>query len=74
MELYSLVEAAEYLGIVPGTLKQHVYEAKTIEPQKVGNSLVFTKEQLDNFQKNRRRRGRPRGTVKRTYCPLPKVE
>lgn len=60
MKLYSTTQAATYLGLTVSTLKYHIHEAENIKPRKVGNSLVFTQQQLDEFQANRRPQGRPR--------------
>ena len=60
MNLYSTQEAAEYLGLSLSAIKDHVHAAGNLQPQKVGNSLVFTQEQLDQFQATRRSPGRPK--------------
>jgi hypothetical protein len=58
--IYGTEQAAEYLGLsVPG-VKYHVYTTKRLTPQLVGKSLVFTREQLDEFNATRRGPGRPR--------------
>lgn len=59
MKLYSTKQAAAHLGMGESALKYHIYQGN-IKPQKVGHSLVFTQEQLDEFKSNRRPRGRPR--------------
>jgi len=59
-KLYSTQEAADYLGISLSTFKYHIHIAKNIKPQKVGRSLVFTQDQLDDFSINRRPQGRPK--------------
>lgn len=60
MKLYSTREAAAYLGIGVSALKYHVYVAGNLTPRKVGHSLVFTQEQLDEFKASRKPQGRPR--------------
>ncbi len=60
MKLYSTKEAAEYLELGVSAIKYHIHVAKNLHPLKVGNSLVFTQEQLDEFKANRRSPGRPR--------------
>lgn len=57
---YSTTEAAEYLGLSLAALKYHIHIAKNITGHLVGNSLVFTQEELDRFQANKRPQGRPR--------------
>lgn len=59
--LYSIHDAAKYLGISVSALKYHVHIAKTISPEKVGHSFIFTQEQLDLFKSTRRKPGRPKG-------------
>jgi len=58
--LYSTTDAAEYLNLSVAAIKYHIYVGRNIKPSLVGHSLVFTKEQLDQFQDNRRPPGRPR--------------
>lgn len=59
-QIFSTREAAEYLGISFNTMKYHIHYAKTVEGQKVGNSLMFTRDQLDEFKVNKRPQGRPK--------------
>jgi len=60
MKLFSTTKAAEYVGLSLSAFKYHIHIAKTIEPfQKIGHSLAFTQDQLDEFQANRRPQGRP---------------
>ncbi len=59
-KIFSTVEAAKYLELSVSALKYHIYISKTIVPRKVGNSYMFTQEQLDSFQSDRRKPGRPR--------------
>lgn len=59
--LFSTEEAAEHLGLTLAAMKYHTFVAKNITGQLVGNSLVFTKEQLDHFNQNKRPPGRPKG-------------
>lgn len=63
MKLYSTQQAAQYLGLSLSALKYHIYE-KHVEPQMIGNSLVFTQAQLDDFQKTRGSPGRPKKETK----------
>lgn len=58
--LFSTKEAAEYLGMNEGQMKYHVFTAKNIKGQMIGNSMVFTKEELDRFKTTRKPQGRPR--------------
>jgi len=61
MKLYGTAEAAEYVGLSLSAFKYHIHIAKTIKPfQKIGHSLAFTQDQLDEFQIARRPQGRPK--------------
>ena len=60
-QLYSLAEAAEYLGMDINALKYHAFTVNTIFSQLIGNARVFWKADLDHFQANKRGIGRPRG-------------
>ena len=60
-ELYSTAEAAIYLGTSVSTVRYHIGQGN-LNPVKVGNSRVFSKQQLDFFLVNRRKPGRPRKT------------
>lgn len=59
-DLFSIAEAAEYLGLEEATVKYHVYTAENLTGQKIGRSRVFTKQELDAFAENKRPQGRPR--------------
>ncbi len=58
--LFSIADAAEYLGIEEATVKYHVYTAENLSGQKIGRSRVFTKQELDDFAVRKRPQGRPR--------------
>lgn len=58
-QLFSTKEAAKYLGLHRQTIWYHITN-KHIFPAKVGNSRVFTRAQLDEFNATRRKPGRPR--------------
>lgn len=60
MRLFSLKEAAEYLGLKPETVRYHVYHSGYLKGQKVGHSLVFTQDELDRFKQSVPRPGRKR--------------
>jgi excisionase family DNA binding protein len=57
MNLYSVIEAAEYVGLKPETIKYHLYTSGYLKGQKVGNSIVFTQEELDAFKVSRPKPG-----------------
>jgi hypothetical protein len=58
-QLFSTAEAAEYLGISLSSMKYHVHIAGNVKGQLIGKTLVFTREELDRFEANRRPQGRP---------------
>ena len=59
--LYGTAEAAEYVGLSQSGLRYYLYVKKSLVPhKKIGQSLIFTREQLDRFQETRRGPGRPR--------------
>lgn len=60
--LYTMEDAAGYLGLSLSALKYHVHLADNLTPAKLGNTLVFTQAQLDEFQASRRPQGRPKPT------------
>lgn len=57
--LFSTSEASEYLEMTTSGLWYHI-KHDHLMPAKVGKTLVFTKEQLDEFQAHRRPAGRPK--------------
>jgi len=57
--LLSTSEAADYLGMTVRGVWYHIRRGH-LSPTKVGKTLVFTRDQLDRFQINRRPAGRPR--------------
>jgi excisionase family DNA binding protein len=67
-QTFSTKEAAKYLGISSNTMRYHIFYAKNIEGQKIGNSLIFTREQLDEFKAVKRSQGRPKGRRKDNYA------
>lgn len=54
MRLFGISTAAAYLGMSVQNLKYHVHVGGNIQPIRVGKSLVFSKEQLDDFAANGR--------------------
>lgn len=56
--LYSVTEAAQYLGIKPETIKYHLYQSQLLKGQLVGKSIVFTQAELDTFKATVPKRGR----------------
>lgn len=58
-QLYSTKDAAAYLKVSVSDIKYHVHTAHTLHPQRIGHSLVFTQEELDRFNRDKRKPGRP---------------
>jgi predicted ArsR family transcriptional regulator len=56
--LFSTKEAADYLGLSEAALKYHIYHGN-IDYEHKGNSLIFTRQQLEQFKRERRKQGRP---------------
>ncbi len=55
--LFTVKQAADYLRIKPEGVRYHIYESKLLKGQMIGNTIVFTKEELDQFQATRPKRG-----------------
>lgn len=62
-DYYGINEAAKYLGLSVSALKYHIFESKTLKPQKIGHSFIFTQAQLDEFKATKRSPGRPKKQV-----------
>ncbi len=58
-QIYSVAEAADYLGLSVPAVKHHVYNTGTLLGTLKGNSRVFTKAELDAWSAQRRGPGRP---------------
>lgn len=43
------IDAAAYLGMTEGALKQHVHTRRNIPALKIGHSLLFNRAELDEF-------------------------
>lgn len=50
-EIYNMEEAAQYLGIAKDTMYKYVSRQKRIRGKKIGRSMVFTRQQLDDFKR-----------------------
>lgn len=49
-KLFSVKDAAEYLGMSRQGVKWHVYQTKLLSGQLLGKTLVFTQAELDKFR------------------------
>lgn len=70
VKLYSTAEAAGYLGEDVGVIKYNYYITGKLEGSLKGNSLIFTKADLDEFQAKRKGRGRPPKQIARVQKAL----
>lgn len=60
-ELLTTAEAAAYLEIPLDTFKKYVFRTKVIQGTKRGNTVFFTRDQLDRFKASYMPRyGRPK--------------
>ncbi len=59
-QVFSTNEAAVYLDLTIPTIKYHLYRSKKLSGQMFGNSLMFTRDQLDEFKSIPRPVGRPK--------------
>lgn len=53
-DLFTMEEAAEYLGITRDSMLTYVSRQKRLIGHMIGRSMVFTKHQLDDFNASRR--------------------
>lgn len=54
---YTTVEAAKYLGFATDTIRRYVYRG-LISGQKLGNTVLVTKNELDRYKREKRNPGR----------------
>lgn len=59
-QVFSTKEAAEYLKLSIASIRYHLYHTKDLKGEPFGNSLMFTKETLDQFKINKRPYRRPK--------------
>ncbi|MEM6282697.1 MAG: helix-turn-helix domain-containing protein [Chloroflexota bacterium] len=57
--VYTMQEAADYLGISKSMMETYVIRRGEIPGEKIGRSWTFTKETLDHFNRSKRPKGRP---------------
>lgn len=58
-DIYTLKEAAVYLGVSIHDVRKHVYQLRDLTPNaRMGNVRVFTKDVLDDFARTWSRRKR----------------
>jgi hypothetical protein len=60
MDRFTTRQAAVYLGLSVSTVRYHVYVRRNLRPGKFGPLLIFSRDELDAFTRERRRPGRPR--------------
>jgi hypothetical protein len=55
-------EAARICGIEPRTVRQYAWEGLMPEPLRVGRTLLWSRDVLEEWARERRKPGRPRRT------------
>lgn len=58
-QVFDMEEAAEYLGISKEMMYTYVTRQQRLRGKKVGNSMAFSRQQLDAFKRTMRRPGKP---------------
>jgi excisionase family DNA binding protein len=58
-EIYDMSEAAQYLGISKEMMITYVSRQGRLRGKKIGNSMAFSRQQLDEFKRSMRRPGKP---------------
>ena len=53
---FTTSEAANYLGFAEDTIRRYIYRG-LISGQKIGNTILVTKSELDRYKKEKRNRG-----------------
>ncbi len=54
--IYSVNEAADYLGIKPETIKYHIYTSGHLKGQRTGGRRMLTEEELEKFKEKMRKK------------------
>jgi hypothetical protein len=58
--IYTVRQAAEYLGLTVPTIKHHIYVSHTLVPDgQIGHNVIFYQGTLDAWAATRRGPGRP---------------
>ena len=58
--IYTVRQAAAYLGLAEATIKHHIYVSHTLVPDgSIGRSVIFYQGTLDAWAATRRGPGRP---------------
>lgn len=56
---YTLAEAAEYLRLTAGTVRQYLIRDLIRPTRRIGRQMLFAKSELDRYDRERRPRGTP---------------
>ena len=56
---YTLAEAATYLALTPGTVRQYLNRSLLHPTRRIGRLMLFAQSELDRYQRERRPRGTP---------------
>ena len=57
-DLFTVEQAAEYLGLSRRTVKYHLYESGYLSGKTLGHTIIFTREELDTFKARNLKPGR----------------
>lgn len=61
-DIFDMEEAAEYIGISKDMMYTYVTRQQRLRGKTVGNSMAFSRQQLDEFKKTMRKPGKPIST------------
>jgi len=60
-DLYTVEQAADYLGLALATVQYHIYKSQELMPmRRIGKTMVFTRAILDDFKQRKRPAHRPK--------------
>lgn len=57
--LYTVEEAAEFLGLTAGSVRQYI-NRELLNPKRIGRAVMFTETELQRYQDERRPIGKHR--------------
>ena len=58
--VFDVSGAAQYVGLSVPSIKYHLYRAHDLSGHQIGNTLLFTRSELDHFLTRKQSPGRPR--------------
>jgi excisionase family DNA binding protein len=57
-DIYTVEQAAQYLGLTRRGIKYHLYESGYLSGKTLGHTIVFTRAELDAFKARNLKPGR----------------